>query len=183
MFLCAKKNCICSIFETYAQKKLQERLPEIVFSTTDNFTSKQISKLVKKGLLRKLLPRVYTANLVESNEVIVKKNLWMFLVSEVHPFDDGNGRLARIMMNAELVHHQVSKLIIPTVYRDDYILNLKKFTNQGNPSGYVRMMNRAHAFSHWLTPSSFDELQEQLVQSNAFKESSQSVLKFVDATN
>ena len=27
----------------------------------------------------------------------------MFLVSEVHPFADGNGRAARIMMNAELV--------------------------------------------------------------------------------
>ena len=27
----------------------------------------------------------------------------MFLVSEVHPFVDGNGRIARIMMNAELV--------------------------------------------------------------------------------
>jgi hypothetical protein len=27
----------------------------------------------------------------------------MFLISEVHPFDDGNGRLARVMMNAELV--------------------------------------------------------------------------------
>jgi prophage maintenance system killer protein len=28
--------------------------------------------------------------------------LAMFVVSEVHPFDDGNGRVARIMMNAEL---------------------------------------------------------------------------------
>jgi Fic family protein len=27
----------------------------------------------------------------------------MFLVCEVHPFDDANGRLARVMMNAELV--------------------------------------------------------------------------------
>ena len=27
----------------------------------------------------------------------------MFLVSEAHPFADGNGRTARIMMNAELI--------------------------------------------------------------------------------
>jgi Fic/DOC family protein len=27
----------------------------------------------------------------------------MFHISEVHPFDDGNGRVARVMMNAELV--------------------------------------------------------------------------------
>ena len=27
----------------------------------------------------------------------------MFMMSEVHPFDDGNGRLAHLMMHAELV--------------------------------------------------------------------------------
>ncbi|WP_282778728.1 Fic family protein [Phaeodactylibacter xiamenensis] len=48
----------------------------------------------------------------------------MFLVTEVHPFDDGNGRIARIMMNAELVHGGSSKIIIPTVYREDYMLAL-----------------------------------------------------------
>lgn len=101
----------------------------------------------------------------------------MFLISEVHPFDDGNGRLARVMMNAELVNGKSSKIIIPTVYRDDYVLNLKKFTNQGNPTGYVQMMNRAHAFSHWLNPISFDALHDQLVQSNAFRESNNAVLR------
>lgn len=28
----------------------------------------------------------------------------LFMISEVHPFNDGNGRISRIMMNAELVH-------------------------------------------------------------------------------
>ncbi|GAI76162.1 unnamed protein product, partial [marine sediment metagenome] len=27
----------------------------------------------------------------------------MFVISEIHPFLDGNGRIARVMMNAELV--------------------------------------------------------------------------------
>ena len=102
----------------------------------------------------------------------------MFLVSEVHPFDDGNGRLARVMMNSEFVHGQQSKLIIPTVYRDDYVLNLKRFTRQRESSGYIRMMNRAHAFSHWLEPNTFEELEEQLLGSNAFKESAEAVLIF-----
>lgn len=39
----------------------------------------------------------------------------MFLVTEVHPFDDGNGRLARLMMNAELVAAGQSRIITPTV--------------------------------------------------------------------
>ncbi len=42
------------------------------------------------------------------HEMFVSASEWverpqLFLVSEVHPFDDGNGRLARGMMNAELV--------------------------------------------------------------------------------
>jgi Fic family protein len=57
----------------------------------------------------------------------------MFLVSEVHPFTDGNGRTARIMMNAELVSGGEERIIIPTVYRSDYLgalkaLSLNKFT-------------------------------------------------------
>ena len=97
----------------------------------------------------------------------------MFLVSEVHPFDDGNGRLARIMMNTELVAARQSKLLIPTVYRDDYILNLKKLTNQERPEGLIRMMDRAHAFSHWL-----EALRQQLERCNAFAESEQAALLF-----
>ncbi len=102
----------------------------------------------------------------------------MFLVSEVHPFKDGNGRIARIMMNAELVKAGQSKLIIPTVYRDDYMLNLKRLTNKREPDGFRRMMDRAHAFTHQLDPKSFDALVIQLENSNAFKESDEAVLLF-----
>lgn len=102
----------------------------------------------------------------------------MFLISEVHPFEDGNGRLARIMMNAELVRSGMSKILIPTVYRDDYILNLKRLTRQQDPQGYIRMMQRAHAFSHWLEPGGYESLYSQLSQANAFRESSEAVLFF-----
>lgn len=102
----------------------------------------------------------------------------MFLVSEVHPFDDGNGRLARIMMNAELVKGRVSKIMIPTVYRDDYMLNLKRLTRKEDASAFIRMMDRAHAFSHWLEPISFDSLHDQLERSNAFFESDEAALRF-----
>ncbi len=39
----------------------------------------------------------------------------MFPVSEVHPFTDGNGRVTRIMMNAELVTAGEVRIVIPTV--------------------------------------------------------------------
>ena len=43
----------------------------------------------------------------------------MFLVSEVHRFTDGNGRIARVMMNAELVARHQSKIVVPTGFRGD----------------------------------------------------------------
>lgn len=117
--------------------------------------------------------------LIQSLPVGLPRAIYMmFLVSEVHPFKDGNGRIARIMMNAELVKAGQSKLIIPTVYRDDYMLNLKRLTNQQKAAGFIRMMDRAHAFTHQLDPKSFDDLMVQLENSNAFKESDQAVLVF-----
>lgn len=56
----------------------------------------------------------------------------MFILSEVHPFLDGNERIARIMMNSELVKEEQSKIIIPTVYHDDYLGALRKLTGQSN---------------------------------------------------
>lgn len=94
----------------------------------------------------------------------------MFLVSEVHPFNDGNGRIARVMMNAELVHAKASKIIIPTVYREDYMLALRRLTRQQDPHPYIRMMDRAHAWSHWLEPTSYERLHAQMLVSNAYAE-------------
>ena len=97
----------------------------------------------------------------------------MFLISEVHPFDDGNGRIARIMMNAELVHAGFTKIIIPTVYRDDYMLALRRLSRRNDPLVFVRTMERASAFSHWLDPEDWDEMNMQLEKSNAYKEPDQ----------
>ena len=94
----------------------------------------------------------------------------MFLVSEIHPFEDGNGRIARVMMNAELVAGSQCKIIIPTVYRDDYLITLKRLTNQKDPSPYVEMMTKAHAFSQRLHNDNYDELYSYLESHNAFYE-------------
>ncbi len=37
----------------------------------------------------------------------------MFVVAEVHPFSDGNGRTARLAMNCMLSAHTLSRIIIP----------------------------------------------------------------------
>jgi Fic family protein len=95
----------------------------------------------------------------------------MFLVSEVHPFDDGNGRIARVMMNAEFVHANQSKIIIPTVYREDYLLTIKRLTKERDPRAYADMLTRAHQFSQSLHFEKYDDLHSYLKSHNAFYES------------
>jgi hypothetical protein len=103
----------------------------------------------------------------------------MFLVSEVHPFLDGNGRVARVMLNAELVKQQQTKIIIPTVYREDYIGALRKLTRQGDPAAYIRMMGRAHEFSATIIGDDMDAMEKHLEASNAFKEPDKAKLKIL----
>lgn len=101
----------------------------------------------------------------------------MFMISEVHPFEDGNGRIARLMMNAELVHADYSEIIIPTVYREDYLLTLRRLSRKSDPEAYINMMLRALEFSHKLDPEDLEQLQLQLEASNAFSEPEERRLK------
>lgn len=103
----------------------------------------------------------------------------MFLVSEVHPFLDGNGRIARVMMNAELVKQGQAKIIIPTVYRDDYIGAIRKLTRQEDPKAYVKMLLQAHEFSATIVGDNMDEMEKHLTESNAFREFNKAKLKIV----
>ena len=106
----------------------------------------------------------------------------MFMVSEIHPFLDGNGRVARIMMNAELVKEGHAKIIIPNVYRDDYLGALRRITRQQDTDVFIRMLSRAHHFSSTITGSTMDEMQERLEQSNAFHEHTEGyLLKIVES--
>ncbi|MCX6251115.1 MAG: Fic family protein [Bacteroidetes bacterium] len=106
-----------------------------------------------------------------------KAAFMMFMISEVHPFLDGNGRISRIMMNAELVKAGQTRIIIPTVFRDDFILTLRKLTRDKDPEPYIRMLDRAQQFSETIT-FNMDFMQNHLEKCNAFKEPIEGKLKF-----
>jgi hypothetical protein len=137
------------------------------FKDHDNFagqTSFVQYELVRGTLLRGF--EIYRA--LESP--VAKALFMMFLISEVHPFLDGNGRIARIMMNAELVVAGESKIIIPTVYRDDYLGALRRLTRRADPAAYIRMMERAHEFSANVYNDDRKEMEAYLKSCNAFLE-------------
>jgi fido (protein-threonine AMPylation protein) len=94
----------------------------------------------------------------------------MFLVSEVHPFDDGNGRVARVMMNAELVGGRQSRIIIPTVFRDDYLGGLRRLTREGDTSVLIKSQRYGHDYTARIDFTSLDRAAEILYATNAFNE-------------
>ena len=102
----------------------------------------------------------------------------LFMVSEIHPFTDGNGRISRIMMNAELNAAGMPKIIIPTGYRIDYIDALKRLTQNGEPATFIRAMERVRLFSSGLDGSDYDALKAYLEQCNAFKDDQEFILRF-----
>jgi len=103
----------------------------------------------------------------------------MFMISEVHPFLDGNGRIARVMMNVELSAASLSKIIIPTVFRDDYMGTLKKLTKQRDAEAYIKMLSRAWEFSSTVHNEHLDAMEQHLVQSNAFLAPKDGYLKII----
>ena len=92
----------------------------------------------------------------------------MFVVTEVHPFDDGNGRVARIMMNAELVSTRRRRIVIPTVYRNDYIGALKALTHNALAEPLIRALAFAQRYSAAIDFGDWDRAVAQLRATHAF---------------
>lgn len=94
----------------------------------------------------------------------------MFLVAEVHPFDGGNGRVARVMMNTELVVGRQSRIIIPTVFREDYLGGLRRLTRQGDASVLIKALRYGHDYTSLIDFTSLDGSTAILYATNAFNE-------------
>ncbi len=92
----------------------------------------------------------------------------MFLVSEVHPFADGNGRIGRIMMNAELVAGGEERIVIPTVYRNNYLVALKALSQTGNPEPLIRTLDFAQRWTRAVAWGELGATRQVLESCHAF---------------
>lgn len=99
----------------------------------------------------------------------------MFLVAEVHPFQDGNGRIARIVMNAELFSKGFATIIIPNVYRDDCLFPLRALTRRGRAEPLVKSLDQAQEFS-LLDFSDYKKVLRTLEEANWFREPNEAKL-------
>jgi hypothetical protein len=91
-----------------------------------------------------------------------------YLVAAVHPFDDGNGRIARILMSAELRAGGLAPIVVPTVYRDDYIGGLRALTRNGNPGAGVRALDRCQGIAAAIAEDDLDACVARWASTHAF---------------
>jgi len=94
----------------------------------------------------------------------------MFLVAEVHPFADGNGRIARVMMNAELLAAGQTRVFIPSVFRNEYVGALKRLTNYGDPAAFLRVMSYAQELVSRIDFADLEAARRTLWACDAFQD-------------
>jgi len=94
----------------------------------------------------------------------------MFFIAEVHPFADGNGRIARVFMNAELTASGQQRIIIPTGYRQNYLNALSGMTHNDHATGLIRMLDFAHRYSRAIEWSDPERAERRLRATGAFDE-------------
>jgi len=101
-----------------------------------------------------------------------------FLVAECHPFDDGNGRISRIMMNAELVSHGLFKIIIPIVHRESYLAGLRQATREGRFRTLVKVHHQLQCYVSSLSWEDYGQVKSELQEHAADKEPDEGVAIF-----
>lgn len=123
-------------------------------------------------------PRLVRGTLVEGSRLMptvppgtARALMAMFIVSEVHPFTDGNGRLARLTMNAELSVVKACRIIVPTLFREEYLDCLRVLTREGDPKPFLDAMQHLHAWTAAFDYDDLDRVIADMKACNAFEKS------------
>ena len=96
---------------------------------------------------------------------------YAFLISEVHPFSDGNGRISRIVMNAELSRTGDARIIIPTLFHEEYVDCQRQLTRQNEPADFIKALILMQGWTAAFDFSNVDALIEAIKATNALEHS------------
>lgn len=157
---------------------LQQVNAEIMQARPDKLPGQWKRKSNQAGSTIFVHPDLVRGTLIEGFDRILALNhplasslMAMFVVAETHPFSDGNGRTARLIMNTYLSCHGLSRIMIPTVFREDYLLPLKALSNNLDPVPFLASMIRAQRWSAAFNYSkSRDQIRADMESCNAFQE-------------
>ena len=82
------------------------------------------------------------------------------------------------MMNAELSSAGLVKVIVPTVFRPDYLGALRRLSRNGDPAAFIEAMTRLYEFSRWLSHGDYETLKGRLESCQAFSDDDGTILRF-----
>ena len=98
----------------------------------------------------------------------------LFVTTEIHPFTDGNGRVSRVMMNAELSHVGQARIVIPNVYRNEYISGLRRASvGDGDIEALARVLAFAWRWTAAMPWSDRAATEGKLHETNALMDSTE----------
>lgn len=126
------EEVICNLHKLFYQQMDSERAGQYrkvpVFISGSQYS---VSPVAEIGKRMKQLVQWYNNNEKKLHPVVLAAELHKRFVF-IHPFIDGNGRMARLLMNLSLMRNDYNIAIIPAVTRAEYISALEQAHNDGN---------------------------------------------------
>ncbi len=127
------------------------------------------------GMRRFVSPDLVEGTLVKALEIgaglhdaFARACYLKLLVTEVHPFTDGNGRISRLVLNRLLAAARLAPVIIPNVFRVDYVTALAAFTNNAHVEPLVLALSTAQKFTAGVDFSTLDLARDDIERRKAF---------------
>lgn len=145
------------------------------FKTTNNEFGARV--FVAPDLVEETLKRGWPASR-ELSSAAARALYVLFLVSEVHPFIDGNGRVSRLAMNAELEAANQARFVLPTSLRGDYLSVLEALTTKGNAEPFIKFGHKLIDMNSRMPFTDFETSHQYFRQSGALDEQPQGIAFF-----
>lgn len=149
-------------------RTLMEGRPEV---TPGEFKN----KMNRVGARNFVPPELTTGTLYEAytlaetlHDPFARACFWKIVVSEVHPFLDGNGRISRLLLNRLLRQAGLCPIIIPTVFRQDYVIALATLTQVGRVEPIIQVLGKAQLFTAGIDFQNMLTARDHMEQSHAF---------------
>lgn len=127
------------------------------------------------GLRRFVSPDLVEGTLVKALEMgeglsdaFARACYLKLVVTEVHPFTDGNGRISRLVLNRLLSDARLAPVIIPNVFRVDYVTALSAFTNNAHVEPLVLALSTAQKFTAGVDFTTLDAARSDMERRKAF---------------
>lgn len=76
----------------------------------------------------------------KTDDILIKALEAHYRLVTIHPFVDGNGRTARLLMNAILLENGYAPIIVRSIDRHRYLNSLETYQTKGDGDAYYRFM-------------------------------------------